>query len=80
MSQIDAAVIALNGSLMTDNYNRGDADGQHDGHRRRLPVASRSDRPAVGGQADDTGRVSSGYVLQNSYLDLKPANLPYVPA
>lgn len=79
VSQIDAAVIALNGSLMTDNFNRGEplGDTTVTGGIYQLHRGATGQQWEV--KADDTSRVASGYLLQDSYLDLEPASLPYVP-
>ena len=79
VSEIDAVVFALNGSLLTDNYNRG------------VPMSSLTikggiyqlHRGATGEQWEtqsaDSSRASSGYLLQDDYVDVLPADLPYVP-
>lgn len=80
VSEIDAAVFALTGSLMTDNFNRG------------LPMGSSTvvggiyqlHRGGTGQQWEiansDTSRAYSGYELQDRYLAMQSAGLPYVPA
>lgn len=80
VSELDGAVFALNGSLMTDNYNRG------------LPMGTATvvggiyqlHRGATGQQwempTDASARAYSGYRLQDTYLALESAGLPYVPA
>jgi hypothetical protein len=80
VSEIDAAVFALTGSLMTDNFNRG------------LPMGSSTvvggiyqlHRGGTGQQWEiansDTSRAYSGYKLQDQYLAMQSAGLPYVPA
>jgi hypothetical protein len=80
VDEIDAAVFALTGSLLTDNYNRGVADGN-------VTVVGgiyQLHRGATGQQwetqSTDANRASSGYVLQDTYLNLLNAQLPYVPA
>jgi hypothetical protein len=80
VTAIDAGIFALGGSLMTDNFNRGKAMG---------PVTVTGGiyqlhRGAIGQQweiqANGTSRASSGYALQDNYLDLGPAGLMYVPS
>jgi hypothetical protein len=87
VSEIDAAVFALNGSLMTDNFNRGVPmlDGQ--GFPLKATVWGglyQLHRGATGqqweAQPTDTSRAVSGYTLQDTFLALGPAGLPYVPA
>jgi hypothetical protein len=77
--RIDAAVFALSGSFLTDNYNRGVALGQ-------LTVNGglyQSHRGANGVQweyqTSDTKRATSGYSLQYHYVDLQHSGLPYAP-
>jgi Tfp pilus assembly protein PilX len=75
---IDAAIFALAGSFLTDNYNRGVALGN-------LTVNGgiyQSHRGANGVQWEYSGsgpRPTSGYSLQYHYIDLEHANLPYAP-
>jgi hypothetical protein len=67
---IDAALFALGGSFLTDNYSRGVPLGN-------LNVNGgiyQSHRGANG----VTGS-TSGYSLQYHYIDLEHANLPYAP-
>ncbi|MHA3703647.1 hypothetical protein ACXR2U_15835 [Jatrophihabitans sp. YIM 134969] len=74
---IQAAVFALNGSLTSDNYNRGAwmgnlliKGGVYQGHR------------GVNGTqlANNDGTVArSGYLLSYNYVDLRQSNLPYEP-
>lgn len=77
---IQAAVFALRGSLLTDNYNRGCALGQ-------LHVTGgvyEHHRGAVGEEWEVasglTQRAYSGYKLKIDYLSYLDAQLPYVPA
>ena len=77
--QIDAAVFALSGSFLTDNYLRGGALGQ-------LTINGglyQSYRGANGIQwAYSTGdrvRPSSGYKLNYNYVNLQVGRLPYAP-
>lgn len=79
--EIDAAVFALNGSLHTDNFDRGRSLGT-------LKVDGgvyENHRGAVGTQwelrtSTGTGtRPSSGYALQITYLNYQRAGLGYVP-
>jgi hypothetical protein len=80
VANIDAAVFALNGSLMADNYNRGVSLGTS----AVLGGIYQLHRGGTGQEWEalqtDTGRASSGYRLQNTYLALDAAGLPYVPA
>jgi hypothetical protein len=84
---VNAAVFALNGSLMTDNYNRGVPMLNASGNPITTTVLGgiyQLHRGATGqqwdAQAADTTRASSGYILQNTYLAMDNAGLPYVPA
>jgi hypothetical protein len=77
--RIDAAMFALSGSFLTDNYNRGVALGT-------LTVNGglyQSHRGANGVQWEfqtyDTKRATSGYSLQYHYVDLQHSGLPYAP-
>jgi hypothetical protein len=79
VSEIDAAVFALNGSLLSDNYNRGVGLGDV----KVVGGIYQQHRGATGQQWEvqpDGGRTTSGYTLQDSYLDLEDAGLPYVPS
>jgi predicted outer membrane repeat protein len=77
--RVDAAIFALSGSFLTDNYNRGNALGT-------LTVNGalyQSHRGANGVQWEflttDTQRATSGYSLQFHYVDLQNSQLPYAP-
>ena len=79
VSEIDGAVFALNGSFLSDNYNRGVSLGSalvqggiYQQHRGVLGEQWES-------LATDTARAASGYLLQDNYLDMQTAGLPYVP-
>ena len=80
VTQIDAAVFALNGSLETDNYNRGIAMG----NATVVGGIYQKHRGGTGQQwetqSSDTSRASSGYTLQDTFLDLETSGIPYVPA
>lgn len=80
VTAINAAVFALGGSLMTDNYNRGMAMGNVTvtGGLYQLHRGATGQQWEI--QANGTSRASSGYALQDVYLDLEPAGLPYVPS
>ena len=77
--RVDAAIFALSGSFLTDNYNRGVPLGT-------LTVNGglyQSHRGANGTQweyqTSDTKRATSGYSLQYHYVDLQHYGLPYAP-
>ena len=77
--RIDAAVFALSGSFLTDNYLRGGALGQ-------LTINGglyQSFRGANGIQwqysTSDPIRPSSGYKLNYNYVNLQVGRLPYAP-
>jgi hypothetical protein len=77
--RIDAAIFALSGSFLTDNYNRGNAIGG-------LTVNGglyQANRGANGVQWEylqsDTSRATSGFSLQYHYVDLQHSGLPYAP-
>jgi hypothetical protein len=77
--RIDAAIFALTGSFLTDNYNRGNPLGT-------LTVNGglyQSNRGANGVQWEyqqtDATRATSGYSLQYHYVDLQHSGLPYAP-
>jgi hypothetical protein len=77
--RIDAAVFALSGSFMTDNYNRGGALGN-------LTINGglyQSFRGANGTQwaysTSDPVRPTSGYRLNYNYVNLQFGRLPYAP-
>ncbi len=77
--RIDAAVFALSGSFLTDNYNRGDPlgplnlnGGLYQSHRGANGVQWEF-------QTYDTKRATSGYSLQYHYVDLQHTGLPYAP-
>jgi len=79
VGEIDAAVFALNGSFLSDNYNRGVSLGStlvqggiYQQHRGPLGEQWES-------LATDTASGASGYLLQDNYLDMQSAGLPYVP-
>jgi Tfp pilus assembly protein PilX len=87
VTDVNAAVFALNGSLMTDNYNRGVPMLNASGNPITTTVLGgiyQLHRGATGqqweSQAADTTRASSGYILQNTYFAMDSAGLPYVPA
>jgi len=87
VTDVNAAVFALNGSLMSDNYNRGVPMLNASGNPITTTVLGgiyQLHRGATGqqwdAQAADTTRASSGYILQNTYLAMDNAGLPYVPA
>ena len=77
--EIDAAVFALNGSLVTDNYSRGRAlggllvkGGVYESHRG--PTGQLWEIPTA-----TSTRHNAGYKLQVSYLSYQAAGLPFVP-
>jgi len=81
VSQIDAAIFALNGSLMADNFNRAQSVGSltvnggiYQNHHGAL--GEEWEAPTT----DTIAPPSSGYLLQDNYRDYSAANLPYVPA
>lgn len=80
VSEIDAAVFALNGSLMTDNFNRGLPMGTSTVVGSILQMHRGATGQQWEAQPADTSRASSGYSLQDSYLALDSSGLPYVPA
>ncbi|GAB2482285.1 hypothetical protein [Jatrophihabitans fulvus] len=78
--ELDAAVMALQGSLRTDNANRGTARGTltvrggvYQNHRGA--VGQLWETPA----ATTAARAASGYRLQIDYVSYTDAGLPYVP-
>ena len=79
---IDAAVFALNGSLLTDNYNRGCAMGDltvtggvYEDHR-----GATGQQWEIANLSSGSNRSYSGYKLQIDYVSYAEAGLPYVPA
>lgn len=80
VTSINAVVFALNGSLMTDNYNRGLPMGPS----TVLGGIYQLHRGATGQQWETqtsaSTRAYSGYQLQDTYLAMDGAGLPYVPA
>ena len=79
---IDAAVFALNGSLLTDNYNRGCAMGKltvtggvYENHR-----GATGQEWEISNATGASNRSYSGYKLQVDYVSYAQAGLPYVPA
>jgi hypothetical protein len=78
---VTAAIFALNGSLQTDNYNRGCSLGTLTVNggvysNFRGPVGQEWEVPSSGA----TVRSYSGYKLQLNYVSLEQAGLGYVPA
>ena len=97
VSEIDANVFALGvpgadgspssaqtrqGSLLTDNYDRGSAMGNVTvkGGVYQLHRGVTGVQWEITTTDTTTTRPSSGYTLQYSYLDLRKAALPWVPA
>lgn len=79
VNEIDAGVFALNGSLLTDNFNRGVSMG----NTTVVGGIYQLHRGATGEQWESQNNATpatSGYTLQDTYRDLEPAGLPYVPA
>lgn len=81
VSQIDAAVFALGSSFLTDNYDRGVGIGAVD----VTGGVYQAHRGATGEKWSSPATVNgkppyAGYVLSIDYLNLLPANLPYVPS
>ena len=79
---IDAAVFALNGSLTTDNYNRGCAlgtaqvnGGVYENHRGAV-----GEEWEIPNSTTVTQRAYSGYKLQINYVSYQDAQVPYVPS
>lgn len=80
VSEIDAVVFALGGSLLTDNFNRG----MKMGPATVVGGIYQLHRGATGQEWElppgATARANSGYKLQDTYLAMETAGLPYVPA
>lgn len=79
---IKAAIFALNGSLLTDNYNRGCAVGNltvtggvYEDHR-----GATGQQWEIANSSSPGTRSYSGYKLQIDYVSYAEAGLPYVPA
>jgi hypothetical protein len=80
VSEIDAVVFALGGSLLTDNFNRG----MKMGSATVVGGIYQLHRGATGQEWEmppaATARANSGYKLQDTYLAMGAAGLPYIPA
>lgn len=73
---IEAAIFALNGSLTSDNYNRGNYMGA-----LQINGGVYQQHRGVNGTQNLSGSVvaRTGYLLQYHYVDLRQSNLPYEP-
>ena len=73
---VNAALFALNGSLSSDNYNRGDYMGQ-----LQINGGIYQEHRGVNGYQSGSGSTvaRTGYLLQYHYVDQRYSDLPYEP-
>jgi hypothetical protein len=79
-NEIDGVVFALGGSLLSDNYNRAVAMSSVtvDGGVYQLHRGATGEQWET--QSSDGTRAGSGYTLQDNYVDMLRASLPFVPS